>query len=206
VEPAFWLKAWEEGKRGFHRDEVHPDLMAHATDLFERGGTVLVPLCGATHDLAWLRDQGYWAVGVELSRLAVLEIAERDGLAETGPDGTFTRFDGDGISVLLGNFFDLTPELVGPLTGIWDRAALVALHPSQRADYVALQRRLLGNQARLLLNVMAYDQSVAEGPPWSVDGGDVGALWPEAEILADREIAMPGRFDIDGRSRLYRVR
>ncbi|MEZ4319296.1 MAG: thiopurine S-methyltransferase [Myxococcota bacterium] len=193
MEPAFWLKSWEEGKRGFHRSSVNPHLVAHADRLFEKGGTVLVPLCGATLDLGWLRDQGYWAVGVELSRIAAEEVAEREGLSDTGVDGPFHRYDGDGITVLVGDFFALTPERIGPITGIWDRAALIALHPTQRDRYVALQRVLMASRAKLLLNTLSYDATLGDGPPWSVDEVEVSRLWPEAELLSTEPVELQGR-------------
>ncbi|MCB9673775.1 MAG: thiopurine S-methyltransferase [Alphaproteobacteria bacterium] len=204
MKPEFWINAWETGRRGFHMSEVHPDLPAHGA-LFGGEGAVFVPLCGATHDLAWLRDQGHHAVGIELSPLALAELAEREGLEESGRHGPFTKFEGPGITVLQGDYFHLTPALLGPIAGIWDRAALVALHPDQRADYVALQRALLGDRGRLLLNVFAYDQALTDGPPWSLDTDVVAALWPEAQLVEERPAELPPHFQ-PAVTRVYRTR
>ena len=47
MEPEFWLAKWQSGKIGFHKDGVHPDLVAHSDWLLPGGvHRVLVPLCG----------------------------------------------------------------------------------------------------------------------------------------------------------------
>ncbi len=186
MKPEFWLEAWKSGKRGFHRDAVHPDLPAYARDVLPENGTVLVPLCGATHDLKWLAGHGYHTIGVELSPIAAQELAERDGLVQDGELAPYTRWSADGITLLVGDFFALTPEHTGPVDAIWDRAALVALHPSMRADYLRVERSLLKPGGRLLLNVLSYDQSTRDGPPWSVSPELVEHLWPEAELIEKR--------------------
>ena len=182
MQPEFWLEAWKAGRRGFHRDSVHPDLQKHAHVLPAKG-TVLVPLCGATHDLKWLADHGWTAIGVELSPLAVQELAARDGLTQVDDLGPYARWTAPGITVLVGDFFALTPEHIGQVDAIWDRAALVALSPDMRADYLQVERRLLRPGGALLLNVLSYDQTVRDGPPWSVPPDLVAALWPEAELV-----------------------
>lgn len=204
MKPEFWIEAWENGNRGFHMREPNAHLVAHAHTVFPASGRILVPLCGATHDLQWLVDNGFQAVGVELSPLAARELADRDGLEQVAPD----RFEKPGVTLLVGDFFAMTQNAVGPIDGIWDRAALVAMHPEQRVAYVAKERELLG-QGTLLLNVMAYDQSFFDGPPWSVDADAIGLLWPEAECFHDvQQGAMP-RFAEQGvkhvSARLYRA-
>lgn len=197
MKPEFWLQAWEDGRRGFHLDRPNQRLCDHAASVFGGKGRILVPLCGATHDLQYLVDCGYEAVGVELSPIAARELADRDGLAPVSP----TVFEKPGIRLVLGDFFDMTPEIVGPITGIWDRAALVALHPTQREAYVAKQRELLGS-GTVLVNTMAYDQSHFDGPPWSVPAEAVEALWPGAKVLVEeRQPAMP-RFAEQGVSHI----
>jgi thiopurine S-methyltransferase len=205
MQPQFWIKAWEDGRRGFHVEQPNPHLVEHAVSLFAPGSRILVPLCGATHDLQWLVDHGYEAVGIELSPLAARELAERDGLEEVATG----RYEKPGVTVLVADFFGVTPERVGRTDGIWDRAALIAMHPEQRVAYVAKERELLGGAGTLLLNVMAYDQSHFDGPPWSVDHDAVAFLWPEAVCFHDVENAAMPRFQEQGvdtvHSRLYRA-
>ena len=154
------------------------------------GGTVLVPLCGASLDLPWLVEQGWTVVGVELSPIAVAEIAEREGLEPLPAVGPFKAVGNGAITVLCGDFFQLQPKHVGPLAGIWDRAALVAMHPDQRKDYLAVHKRVLG-EGVLLLNVLDYDATKADGPPWAVGEQAIADLWPGLELL-DSKAEQPG--------------
>jgi thiopurine S-methyltransferase len=186
MQPEFWLDAWKTGRRGFHRDDVHPDLVQHAHERLPAGGTVLVPLCGASHDLKWLAENGWTAIGVELSPIAAEELAERDGLTRADDLGPYARWVADGVTLLVGNFFDLTTEHIGQVDAIWDRAALVALRPDMRAEYLALERALLRPGGALLLNVLSYDQSLRDGPPWSIDPDFVASAWPEATRIEQR--------------------
>ena len=180
MKPSFWKQAWKENKTGFHRDAPHPDLRSRAVE-FPAGGTVLIPLCGVTHDLRWLAEQGFQAIGVEVVPQAVQRLVEREGLVALGEDQW-----GDGrITVLQADFFDVV--LDRPVDVVWDRAALVALHPSQREAYVAKQRALLGS-GRLLLNTLSYAQERRDGPPWSVDRATVEALWPELSVVREEDV------------------
>ena len=66
VETAFagTIEIAQDKVKGFTTDEaVNVELAA--------GSTVLVPLCGKAHDLAFLAERGHRVVGVELSEIAV---------------------------------------------------------------------------------------------------------------------------------------
>ncbi|HHQ40879.1 MAG TPA: thiopurine S-methyltransferase, partial [Chromatiales bacterium] len=81
MEPEFWLARWEAGQTGFHRGEVNPLLLAHWDALgVPEGGTVFVPLCGKSRDMAWLAGRGHPVVGVELSPIAVRGFFAEHGL------------------------------------------------------------------------------------------------------------------------------
>lgn len=208
MKPEFWLEAWQQGKRGFHSDAPHADLQRYAQEVFAEG-TVLVPLCGASVDLAWLAEHGFRAVGVELSPVAVQEVVARDGLRRLEDRGPFEAYGNERITLLQGNYFDLEREHLGPLTGIWDRAALVAMHPDQRVAYTDVHKRLLDVDGNLLLNVLDYDASKRDGPPWAVSTEAVAQLWPGLELLDERTDAAKGGFAevLDTMTRrLYRSR
>ena len=68
-----WLARWGEGRTRFHLDQVHPALMRFIGQV-PSGARILVPLCGKSLDLGWLKDQGYNVVGVELAELAVSKL------------------------------------------------------------------------------------------------------------------------------------
>lgn len=190
--PGFWRARWEAGQIGFHRSDVHPDLRAHAPwllgDPAEGRRRVLVPLCGKSHDLAWLAAQGCEVVGVELVRGAVEQLFAEAGLAASwrGAHGVALAEAG-GISVWVADYLRLPAEALGRFNAVWDRAALVALDPADRPAYAARHRAVAAPGARLLLDVVQYDPAVMDGPPWPVTEAEVAALFPGAERVAHKD-------------------
>jgi len=61
---------------------------------------------------------------------------------------------------------------LGPVDAIYDRAALVALPEEMRRRYSAHLMEIT-ERARQLLVVYEYDQSLMDGPPFSVSGDEV---------------------------------
>jgi len=191
MDRAFWLARWEEGRIGFHRGEVHPDLRQFLdTWLDEPHHRVLVPLCGKTLDIPFLAGRGHEVTGVEISPQAVAELHRDQRLrAWVDEDGPFKVHSSPGITIYEGDFFDLGPELVGTFDRVWDRAALVAMSPEHRPAYVARLRTLLRPGARILLDTAAYEQDRMSGPPWSVPGEELESLYEGCtlELLQERE-------------------
>ncbi|MCO4743823.1 MAG: thiopurine S-methyltransferase [Proteobacteria bacterium] len=182
----FWLDRWETGQIGWHRADVHPNLMAQHERLLATSGAVLVPLCGKTRDVAWLAEKTD-VIGVELSPIATAELFEEAGLTPTrDTHGPYERWRAGRITILVGDFFALTPEWTGPVSGIWDRAAMVAIQPNRREAYVTVLRAVCSGT--LLLNALAYDQSISDGPPFSVSAQHVDALFASSELLDDVDV------------------
>jgi hypothetical protein len=75
-----------------------------------------------------------------------------------------------------GSIFDLTPELLGAVDGVYDRAALVALPAGLRDEYASHLTSLTQAQGQLLI-CYEYDQACADGPPFSVPEGEVRRLY-----------------------------
>ncbi|HKN86855.1 MAG TPA: hypothetical protein VJV04_08355, partial [Nitrospiraceae bacterium] len=65
---------------------------------------------------------------------------------------------------------------------VYDRAALIALPPERRADYVAHLDRLLPGARRTLLVSLEYPQEQMQGPPFSVAEREVHRLFASARI------------------------
>src|SRR5690606_40973507 len=56
----YWLHRWDEGRTGFHRDDVMPLLQRHWPALeLPADAAVLVPLAGKTLDMHWLAARGH---------------------------------------------------------------------------------------------------------------------------------------------------
>ncbi len=172
----FWQSTWQKGSIGFHQSVVHTALQEHAAWFTgDAPHRVLVPLCGKTLDIPWLRDQGHRVVGVELVPDAVAAFhAEQHISATQAPQGAFTAWSSPGVNILQGSIFDLTAADVVGVRRVWDRAALVALTPAQRAAYAQTLRQLLPPGTLVLLSAFEYDPAVMSGPPHSI---------PIAEVL-----------------------
>lgn len=180
MEPDFWLSRWRENRTGWHQPGGHPQLRKWFGQLgLAPGAAVFVPLCGKSADLLWLAAQGYTAVGVELSPLAVDALLKENALARPrreSRDG-FEIYETQSLRLLCGDFFALSAGTVGAVEAAYDRAALIALPPRMRAAYAKRLQALLGSGARVLLLTLEYDQTQMEGPPFSVPGAEVHALF-----------------------------
>ncbi|MHA6161279.1 thiopurine S-methyltransferase [Pseudomonas sichuanensis] len=176
MEPAFWHKRWADNQIGFHQPQVNPYLQAHWPALgLAAGAQVLVPLCGKSLDLLWLAAQGYRVLGVELSRRAVEDFFVEHGLvAEVAQRGAFEVWRCGEIELWCGDIFALNAEDVAGCTGLYDRAALIALPPKMRERYMALLDDVLPIGKGLLVT-LDYDQSLIDGPPFAVGDGEVRA-------------------------------
>jgi len=150
---------------------------------------VLVPLCGKSLDLAWLADRGHQVVGVELSDIAVNAVFEESRRARTVREAGRLRFhESPGLTVVEGDFFDVTAGDVGTFDRVWDRAAMIALPPELRSRYVGHLQELVRPGGRVLLQTLEYDPSVMGGPPFSVPEDEVRMRYQGAQVeRLDRE-------------------
>lgn len=208
MNPDFWHERWQRGEIGFHQGEVNPYLIRHWPALAVTGGTVFVPLCGKSLDMAWLREQGHEVLGVELSPLAVQGFfAEHGHTPQHSTDERFNRCEANGIRLLCGDFFDLTAADLQHVTAVYDRAALIALPPELRARYVRHLVSLLPAGAQILLVTVDYPQEEMTGPPFAVSVAAVEALYrpyADIELLARLDVlAQNPRFQARGMSSLH---
>lgn len=168
VTPDFWIERWEKGEIGFHQDSGNDLLPRHWPSLgVAPGATVLVPLCGKSPDMAWLAAQGHRVVGVELSPLAVDDFFREQGVeADTRTVGPFMVRTAGPITIWCGDVFELPAEAVAGVTGVYDRAALVAFPSALQTRYVAALNSLVP-QASILLVSLTYPEGQIAGPPFS---------------------------------------
>lgn len=186
----FWHERWQENKIGFHRDEVNTYLKdnwhklgvtPHSGEKNKSGvrapATVFVPLCGKSIDVCWLLEQGYRVEAVELSPIAVKALIEEQALtAEYAKKEAWEIWQGEGFRIWCGDYFALTPELLGPVDAVYDRAALIALPEQMRPAYVSHMKTLTGIVPQLLIT-LSYNQSQMNGPPFSVTNEEVERLY-----------------------------
>lgn len=189
----FWQARWARNEIGFHRGDVNPLLQKYWPTLeLPVDGAVLVPLCGKSLDMPWLAARGQRVLGVELAERAVQDFfAEQELAAERSEDGDLRRYQAEGIAVLQGDFFAVTPVQTAGCTAYYDRAALIALPPDMRRRYVAHLGALLPGGCRGLLATLDYPQEERQGPPFAVSDAEVRELYDadwQVELLADEDV------------------
>ena len=176
----YWLERWRESRIGFHRADVNPRLVQHQR-VFNDAVRVLVPLSGKSVDLEWLAVHGFEPVGIELSELAAQAFfSERGFSPERRELGSFIEYRHGAVTILVGDFFAATTELLGYFDAAYDRAAMIALPEELRRRYTAHLPTLLAPKAKLLLVTLYYDAE--GGPPFSVSPDEVKASYAGARI------------------------
>lgn len=148
-----WLQFWRDQRVDFHQPLVNP-LLAKFWPLLKLtlGCRIFVPLCGKSTDMLWLAEQGHHVIGVELSPIAVRAFfAENHLKASQKQLGAFTLWKHRKISILCGDYFALTPALLGPIDTVYDRAALTALPEQIRRHYVAHLSLLMPKTIKVFL-------------------------------------------------------
>jgi thiopurine S-methyltransferase len=211
VKPDFWHERWRTAATGFHQSAVDGNLLRHWRDLsLPTEARVFVPLCGKSLDLLWLRDQGHAVVGVELSDIALHAFFAENGVAaRRRTHRHFDLYEADKIQCFCGDLFDLTAERLGPVTAVYDRAALISWAPDQRVRYVEHLTALTGAGTQTLLVALEYVQTEMKGPPFSADSQDVHRLFSRhhsIDELARRDaLAEEPRMRARGVSRLTEV-
>ena len=179
MNPDFWHERWQRNEIGFHQHEINSHLQDFWGQLaVPAGGLVFVPLCGKSRDLLWLRARGYRVLGVELSPIAVRDFFVENALTpQVTRQGAYERHEADGLAILCGDFFDLTPELLQGVGGVYDRASLIALPPELRTRYAGHSAAILPAVAGILLVTMEYPQNEMSGPPFAVREEEVRRLY-----------------------------
>nr|WP_283160979.1 thiopurine S-methyltransferase [Xanthomonas nasturtii] len=216
VDTDFWLQRWQQGQTGFHQQEVLPLLQKHWPALqVPQKARVLVPLCGKTLDMHWLAAQGHRVLGVEISPLAVTQFFDEAGLQpQRHSSAAGEHFIAGPIEIVCGDAFTLDAGVLADCTVVYDRAALVALPADLRRHYLQTVYAHLPTHCHGLLVTLDYPQAKKAGPPFSVDGTEVHALFDadwQVELLENRDIlAQEPRFRADGVTALstavYRLR
>lgn len=206
MDGSYWQTRWQRGETGFHLSRPHPKLLSLWPTLAPNAtATVFVPLCGKSLDMVWLAERGHAVVGVELSELAVRAFfAEQKLTPVIQPFGYVQLFSAGPYSLYCGDFFALTQTQLSDCQFIYDRAALVALPPALRRQYVHHLRVLLP-QASMLLLTLVYPQAEMVGPPFSVSADEVRELYAGAtlaQLLEHDILAHEPRFMAKGVTRL----
>jgi thiopurine S-methyltransferase len=179
LQPEFWHDRWRMGQTGFHQTAADRNLQRYWPDLgLTVNSQVFVPLCGKSLDLLWLCERGHSVTGVELSTVALESFCMEHGIpAMRRIRGDFDVYEAPKLQLFRGDFFALTPELLGPTPAVYDRAALISWAPELRATYVKHITALTSPGTQTLLVTLEYPQAQMKGPPFSVGADEVDRLY-----------------------------
>jgi thiopurine S-methyltransferase len=179
VQPDFWLDRWRTAQIGFHQAAVDRHLKAYWPRLMlPAGSPVFVPLCGKSLDLLWLRDRGHSVKGVELSPVALESFLMEHGIpAMRRVLVDFDVYEADGFTLFRGNYFKLTPALLGGVSAVYDRAALISWTPAARESYVKHLTSLTSPGTQTLLIAVEYPPEQMKGPPFPLPRDTIESLY-----------------------------
>jgi thiopurine S-methyltransferase len=189
----FWHERWRTGQVGFHQKAVERNLplLWPALEL-DQGSRVLVPLCGKSLDMLWLRDQGHPVLGVEVSDIALQAFCLENGVpARRRAALDSDTYEARNLELQRRDWFTVTAETLQSVSAVYDRAALIAWAPDWRERYVRHLAAATRSGTETLLITLDYPQSETAGPPFSVDGAEVERLYG-----ADHRIRELARRDV----------
>jgi methyl halide transferase len=159
LDSAAWDDRWRRGDTPWDMNAPAPPLVAAV----DRGDLappvrVLVPGCGAGHDVRFLASRGFRVTGIDVSPLALAkarELAAKDGVA-----AEFAEAD----------LFALPPALSG-FDIVWEHTCFCAIDPARRDDYVTAVAGALRPGGRLLGLFFAITPE--QGPPFGTTDAEV---------------------------------
>ena len=175
-DPNFWINYYETDTVTWQAPVVSPWLHKYMKEFLGTSPkTVFVPLCGKSLDMKLLLEAGHHVVGADCSGIACADFFTEnsipDYVSETvahshGKRIVRHRSKTLPIELYEGDIFDLTPEIVGSIDAVLDRAALVALPPSIIEDqYLPLLDSLLSKEGGKMLFASVSELPFPKAPP-----------------------------------------
>ena len=202
MEEQYWLQRWQTNNTKFNQKKVNPLLVAFFHEFkLKKASKVLVPLCGKSIDMLWLAQQGHNVIGIELSEIACKAFFEENNLSYTQQElGPYVRYANENITLLAGDFNQLTFDIVGNIDFIYDRAALVALPETMRQNYANKLMELSSPHTKMFLISFVYEPSQMQGPPFSVPLETIESLFEDRlkiEVLHQQKVDKPSQHLVD---------
>ncbi len=194
MDAQFWHDRWTSNEIGFHKSEANPLLVKYLGELsLSKGSRIFLPLCGKTLDIGWLLSRGFQVAGAELSGIAIQQLFAQPGVTPTITKvGALDHYHAPQLDIFVGDIFNVTPEMLGQVDAVYDRAAWVALPPQMRARYTAHLASLTAQAPQLLIS-FEYDQQAMEGPPFSVTTAEIHQQYgPRYDITVLASLDVPG--------------
>ena len=157
-----WNRRYEENDTPWDKGEAHP-VLGEMLDRNVLSGRVLVPGCGAGHDVRALVRRGLEVVGLDIAPLALARAQAEPRVANE--------------TYRLGDLFALPPDMVGAFDSVFEHTCFCAIDPVRRKDYVAAVARALRPCGRLLAVFFANPNNGGEGPPFGCTQQELDGLF-----------------------------
>jgi len=172
--PRDWEAAYKNGDTPWDKGYAAPPLVEY----LEGGridGRVLVPGCGAGHDVRLLAAQGAQVTGLDIAPGA---LARAEAFAPVG-----------GESYREGDFLDLPDNLRGCFDWAVEHTCLCALEPEQRPAYVRSVAEALKPRGRLLAVFFPVVSDYSGGgPPHPISASEMDALFAARFAFINRRV------------------
>lgn len=180
-----WHSHWTRKSPGFHEGQVNSYLQQFLPlyDL-QPGDTIFMPLCGKAVDILWLSQQGYQVIGVELSEVAIESFfAESEIDFVKVQHENLLAYESPGITLYLGDYMNMQADYLTGCKLVYDRASIVAIESFNRKSYKRKMLDIVSPGTPMLLVTLDYDQTVMQGPPFSVPVSEIKQLYqPEYQL------------------------
>lgn len=165
----FWNERFRTHTTGWDRGAVHPQLLHWLADSTLKPCRILVPGCGAGHEVLHLAAAGFEVTALDYAEQAVGLLTQR--LREQGLKATVLQAD------------VRQWQAAQPFEAIWEQTCLCALYPDDWAAYAARLHQWLASQGRLFALFMQSPKPDAQdgwiqGPPYHCDILAMRALFP----------------------------
>ncbi len=189
VDNQHWLDRWEQNRIGFHEDSVNRYLQKYLPQFgLPDGAVIFLPLCGKAHDIRWVAEQGYEVIGIDISRIAIEAFFDENELEYERVDSDrFGVYSSGRISLLQGDFFDLSDDDLGACSLVYDRAALIAMERPERPRYYDHMLSIMPAASSMLLITLDYDQAEMTGPPFAVPTAEVHQHYADSFDIRELE-------------------
>lgn len=148
-----------------------------------------MPLCGKAHDIAWLAQQGYQVIGIEISEVAIESFFSEHKLQyQQFQSERFILRKSGNISLIQGDYFDLQQEDLSACNLVYDRASLIAIDENNRNRYCSHMLSIIPRAIDQLLITLDYDQSQMSGPPFAVSEQEVHQYYDSTYMVNMLEV------------------
>ena len=171
--PTDWEAQYEKGETPWDKGAPSPGLLDFLAAEPLRG-RVLVPGCGAGHDVRALAKAADEVVGIDIASAAVR-------LAQSYPRVAGERYE-------RADLFHLPAAMRGAFDWVWEHTCFCAIDPAQRADYVSAVARALkaGGSLLAIFYLDPGNSSPDEGPPFEVSVAELDRLFlPRFELVRE---------------------